>query len=383
MKHSRTIWNSPLEYLRNERPDFPVAFFCPDALQEKARQFLRGFPGQVTYAVKANPAPEVLGNLVAAGIEAFDVASPHEIEQVRSIAPEAPLHYNNPVRSRAEIAHAVSASVASYAVDSRSELVKLAEQVPAENAEIAVRFKLPVKAAAYDFGTKFGADLTLAIQLLKQVGRLGYPPSLCFHPGTQCTAPGVWKAYIGAAAEIVDKAGVAIGRLNVGGGFPSHRLMAQNPRLEAIFEEISSAKKSAFGANAPDLLCEPGRAMVGDAYCLAARVKSIRDGKDVFLNDGFYGGLSELVSVGLLDRLEIISPEGELRRGEPRVHALFGPTCDSIDKLTDAQALPSDMEEEDYIIFHGIGAYSTCLTTRFNGYGLKAVETVAALTSNF
>ncbi len=380
MKHSRTIWNSPLEYLRNEQPDFPVAFFCPDALQEKAHEFLHRFPGQVTYAVKANPAPEVLGNLVAAGIEAFDVASPQEMEQVRRIAPDAPLHYNNPVRSRAEIVHAVSSGVASYAIDSRSELAKLAEQVPVENVEIAVRFKLPVKGAAYDFGTKFGADLTLAIQLLKQVERLGYIPSICFHPGTQCTGPGVWKAYIGAAAEIVDKAGVAIGRLNVGGGFPSHRLMEQSPRLETVFEEISAAKKYAFGANAPDLLCEPGRAMVGDAYCLAARVKSIRDGGDVFLNDGFYGGLSELVSVGPLDRLEIVSPQGELRRGKPRAHALFGPTCDSIDKLADAQALPSDMEEEDYIIFHGIGAYSTCLTTRFNGYGLSAVETVAALT---
>ncbi len=380
MKLSRTNWDNPREYLRAEQPDYPVAFFCPDALQQKAHEFLRGFPGQVTYAVKANPAPEVLGNLVAAGIEAFDVASPEEMNEVRNIAPQAPLHYNNPVRSRAEIAHAVLSGVASYAVDSRSELAKLAEQVPHENVEIAVRFKLPIKGAAYDFGTKFGADLTLAVELLKQVKKLGYIPSLCFHPGTQCTAPGVWKAYIGAAAETADKAGVAIARLNVGGGFPSHRLMEQTPDLEAIFDEISAAKKSAFVANAPDLLCEPGRAMVGDAYCLAARIKSIRDGKDVFLNDGFYGGLSELVSIGPLDRLEIISPQGKRRLGEPRAHALFGPTCDSIDKLADAQALPSDMEEGDYIIFHGIGAYSTSLSTRFNGYGLRAVETVAALT---
>ncbi|HHG89136.1 MAG TPA: type III PLP-dependent enzyme [Devosia sp.] len=379
MKHSRTIWNSPVEYLRNERPDFPVAFFCPDALQEKARQFLHGFPGQVTYAVKANPAPEVLANLVAAGIEAFDVASPEEMEQVRSIAPDAPLHYNNPVRSRAEIGSAISARVVSCSVDSFSELAKLAGQFPPGTTEIAVRFRLPLDGAAYDFGTKFGTDLTEAIELLQRVESLGYAPALCFHPGTQCTAPGVWKAYISAAAEIVGKAGVAIGRLNVGGGFPSHRLSGQEPHLEAIFSEIADAAKQAFGNNQPQLLCEPGRAMVGDAYCLAARVKAIRDGKDVFLNDGFYGGLSELVSIGPLDRLEIISPEGEPRLAEPSTHAVFGPTCDSIDKLSDATALPSDMEEGDYIIFQGIGAYSTCLTTRFNGYGLSAVENVASL----
>ncbi len=380
MKLARTTWDNPREYLRTVQPDYPVAFFCPQALQQKAHDFLRGFPGQVTYAVKANPAPEVLANLDAAGIEAFDVASPEEMDEVRNIAPQALLHYNNPVRSRAEIAHAVLSGIASYAVDSRSELRKLAEQVPPENVEVAVRFKLPVKGAAYDFGTKFGADLVLAVELLKKVKKLGYTPSLCFHPGTQCTAPGVWKAYISAAAEIADKAGVVIARLNVGGGFPSHRLTEQNPRLEAIFDEVSSAAKSAFGANAPALLCEPGRAMVGDAYCLVTRIKSIRDGGDVFLNDGFYGGLSELVSIGPVDRLEIISPNGELRLGKPQPHALFGPTCDSIDKLADAQALPLDMEEGDYIIFHGIGAYSTCLSTRFNGYGLRVVETVAALT---
>jgi ornithine decarboxylase len=89
-----------------------------------------------------------------------------------------------------------------------------------------VRFKLPVKGAAYDFGAKFGATVELATELLAEVARLGYVPSITFHPGTQCTDPRVWGEYIRAAAGIAADAGVTIARLNVGGGFPSHRAAA-------------------------------------------------------------------------------------------------------------------------------------------------------------
>ena len=59
---------------------------------------------------------------------------------------------------------------------------------------------------------------------------------------------------------------------------------------------------------------------------------------------------------------------------------VFGPTCDSIDRLPDALPLPGDMEEGDYVLFDGMGAYSRSLTTRFNGYGLGGSVTVASLT---
>ena len=125
--------------------------------------------------------------------------------------------------------------VHSYSVDSRSELEKLIEIVPAANTEITVRFKLPVAGAAYNFGAKFGAPVELAAELLKRVAEAGFIPSLTFHPGTQCTAPEAWGSYIGAAADIARMAGVQVNRLNVGGGFPSHRIRASTPDLEAIF----------------------------------------------------------------------------------------------------------------------------------------------------
>ncbi len=153
---TKTIWATPAEYLRVSEPASPVLFFAPAVLQDTARRFIAGFPGLVTYAVKSNPEEVVIENLAAAGVRGFDVASPAEIRLLRRLAPDACLHYNNPVRTRAEIAEAVEFGVRSFSVDSESELAKLSALVPA-GAEVSVRFKLPVDGAAYNFGAKFGA----------------------------------------------------------------------------------------------------------------------------------------------------------------------------------------------------------------------------------
>jgi ornithine decarboxylase len=348
-------------------------------LQAMARKFIDSFPGMVTYAVKSNPMEEVIENLSAAGLRGFDVASPFEMRLIKRLAPDAALHYNNPVRSMAEIKTAVELGVKSYSVDSASELAKLIAGVPAEGTEITVRFKLPVGGAAYNFGAKFGATAELAVDLLKSVAAAGFIPSITFHPGTQCTEPAAWESYIRKAAEIAEEAGVTIARLNVGGGFPNHRLNAVTPDLDAIFEMIDRVATEAFGDNRPLLVCEPGRGICGDAFTVATRVKALRDDTHVFLNDGVYGSLTELPMIGVIDRTEVKCPKGKLRTGEPIGRIVFGPTCDSVDRLPGELMLADDLAEGDFVIFHGMGAYSTVTNTRFNGFGELGVETVLAL----
>ena len=376
---SKTIWTNPSEYLRSVQPENPVLFFAPAALQSAARRFIDGFPGMVTYAVKSNPGEAVVENLAAAGVRGYDVASPFEMHLIRRLAPDAALHYNNPVRSRAEIAVAVELGVKSYSVDSRSELEKLIADVPAEGTEITVRFKLPVSGAAYNFGAKFGATADVAVGLLKRVAEAGFIPSITFHPGTQCTDPAAWDSYIRAAADIARNAGVTIARLNVGGGFPSHRLHGVVPQLEATFALIDRVATEAFGDDRPLLVCEPGRGLCGDAFTLATRVKSVRDDTHVFLNDGIYGALAELPLIGVIDRVRVVTPAGEARRGAAMPRIVFGPTCDSVDRLPGDVMLPSDIAEGDFVIFEGLGAYSTVTNTRFNGFGELTLATVLSL----
>ena len=376
---SKTIWNTPSEFLATHLPEHPVLMFAPGVLHATARRFIEGFPGLVTYAVKSNPEECVIANLAGAGLRGYDVASAAEIDLIRRLQPDAMLHYNNPVRTRAEIAYAVGQGVCSYSVDSATELAKLIEIVPPRGVEITVRFKLPVAGAAYNFGAKFGATEELAATLLARVAAEGFVPSLTFHPGTQCTDASAWTRYIEAAARIANAAGVQIARLNVGGGFPSHRVGAEAPTLGPIFAEIDRATTAAFGANRPALVCEPGRAMVAEAFTLATRVRALRDGGHVFLNDGVYGALAELPLVGILDRVEVLAPEGTPRTAAPVARTVFGPTCDSVDRLPGELPLPGDLVEEDFVLFHGLGAYSVATNTRFNGFGALAIETVLNL----
>lgn len=376
MQSPSGIWATPLAHLTQSRPDHPVIYLSPQALHATAQRFLTGFPGLVTYAVKANPHPAVLDNLVAAGLRAFDVASPAEMQAVRAACPEAVLHYNNPVRSDDEIAAGIAMGVASWSIDCPMELERLAN-VP-RSAEIAVRFKLPVKGASYDFGEKFGATPEIATDLLQRVAQMGFTPSLCFHPGTQCEDPQAWAAYIHAAAQISRSAGVPIQRLNVGGGFPVAR-STRDMGISAIFAAIDTATRAAFGDAPPTLICEPGRAMIGDAMVLATRVKALRADGTLFLNDGHYGALADLKDSGLTARIACHAPDGTARRGPPTPRVVFGPTCDSLDRLPDGLCLPADLAPGDYVLFGGMGAYSFSLTTGFNGYGLRDLQIVLDL----
>jgi len=374
---SDPIWSTPNDHLCKVLPDAAQLYFCPAEVQRMARRFQSGFPGLVSYAVKANPAPEVLENLVAAGLRAFDVASVAEMRAVRAVCPDAVLHYNNPVRSRAEVTQAALIGIASASVDCAGELDKL-DALP-RSTEISVRLALPVKGAAYDFGAKFGAGPDQAVALLRQVVAMGFTPSMTFHPGTQCGDAGAWASYIHACAEVAARSGVRLARLNVGGGFAAHR-GGTAPDLEMVFARIKAEAQAAFGQNTPSLVCEPGRAMVAEACQLATRVKSLR-GDAVYLNDGIYGALAEWRDIAAHDRVRVLTADGAPRAGASRLRVVFGPTCDSIDRLPAPLALPADLGEEDYVIFAGMGAYGSAIATRFNGYGPQAMVTVAGFAS--
>ncbi len=368
---------TPISYLKSAQPDAPVLFNAPAILHATAQRFLAGFPGLVTFAVKANPDETVITNLLAAGIKAFDVASPFEIALMRRLGGNVALHYHNPVKSKSEIAFAHKNGVKSYSLDSHSELKRIAAIVPAKGTELSARFKLNIKGGHYDFGSKFGLVENEAATLLKAVADAGFTPSLTFHPGTQCVDPAAYTKYIHAAARIAKAAGVEIHRLNVGGGFPSRRGESV-PELEVFFDAIDAAM-SAFPTR-PALVCEPGRGMIGPAFALAVGVKAIRDNGDIFLNDGIYGGLTEFPYLTVNTDFTVHASDGTQRLGQTKPARVFGPTCDSADVVPAPMNLPTDLEEGDFILFHGMGAYVLGLNTAFNGYGTITQVSVRSLT---
>lgn len=361
--------------------DKPVLCFSPSALAERAKLFIENFPGEVAYAVKANPDEQVITELAAAGIRVFDVASTAEMEMVAQACSSAEFHYHNPVKSRGEIATAWHAfGCRRFAADSTEEISKIAQVVgPASEAELAIRFCLPAhNGSAHDFSGKFGVDETTATDLMKQASAFGFVPLLTFHPGSQCTDPQAWCRHIEAAGRIAEAAGIPLARLNVGGGFPARYSGSTGPDLTHYFKVIQDSVASVFAGNTPALECEPGRSIAAPAFSLLASVKLVRKRTtDLFLNDGIYGGLLEVAQVAdLLPFYRVLRDGTTVAPAEQSQFTVFGPTCDPLDVLPTKLTLPSDIRESDIIEFAGIGAYAAATATSFNGYGSATQVTV-------
>lgn len=351
------------------QPADPLYLFCPAVLQSRARCFLDHFPGTVSYAVKANPEIRVLETLAATSLCNFDVASLDEVRRVSENCPGSILHYNNPVKAEEAVAESyLRYGVRSFALDEMSELEKIQRCTGGDpDVTYTVRFKLEHAGAAYDFGSKFGASEDNAVALLQAIDRIGGRPALTFHPGSQCTDPQMYDRYLEAASRILDRAGVKPEFVNVGGGFPEYYHGTSLPALEDYFSVISAARDKYFNSETP-LICEPGRGMVASSVSLLARIIHVRDcGQSLFVNDGVYGGMQEqsLVDIGLPVRAW---REGEVLTDEESDYHIFGPTCDPVDRLSRATALPKGLQPGDYIEFGLLGAYGSATTTTFNGF---------------
>ena len=354
-------------------PDTPVHCFSPSILKSTLATFRDGFPGEVSYAVKANDGEHVLSALASYGLAVYDVASLEEMAAVRANAPTAKLHYHNPIKSRNEIATAAERfGCVRFAADDAQEVDKiLAVGGDPAKLEIAVRFKLPKhSASAHDFSSKFGANPELAQQLLRKIAEAGAQPMLTFHGGSQCSDPGVWTRHIHAAAEIARGAGVRLIALNVGGGFPSRYVGLTAPELPVYFEAIEKAAVEAFGADfVPVLECEPGRGLIAGCTSVLARVKLVKhNSHEIYLNDGIYGSLMEVYQVPVIQPFTRSIGGRQPVAGEPVSFTVYGPTCDPLDKLPNPILLPAGIAEGDYIEFGPLGAYGTATSTRFNGY---------------
>lgn len=367
-----TAYPTTSALIANEEPDYPSFLFSERELHRSVKVFKKGFDGLLTYAVKCNPSPHILKQLHEEGLKAFDVASNTEMELVREHCPGAAMHYNNPIKSKREIARAYEEfGIRSFSIDHPQQLDQLQAVVsPSRDVEVTTRFKAGKALKSYDFGTKFGVMEQGAVEIAQMVEQMGFTPSLCFHVGSQCEDAYAYERHIAAAARIAKDAGITLKRLNLGGGYPAPYPTSTAPPMDYYFETIETAIKDNFGDNKPDLIIEPGRALVTSSTSLLLRVKHQRGGVSVYLNDGAYGALME---VKFMD----FSPPTRVWRGA-RLHdeqdtpisgfTVFGPTCDSYDVLPQTFMLPTDIGEDDWIEFGLMGAYTQASLTPFNGF---------------
>jgi ornithine decarboxylase len=365
------------------RPSDPLLCLRPAAITEAAREFIAVFPGDVLYAVKCNPEPRVLQALWSGGVRDFDCASLAEVKLVRALFPDAGVHFMHPVKSRPAIAEAFERwNVADFAFDSEDELAKiLQETVPVGLVGdppvlgLFVRLALPKGSAVLDLSGKFGAASDEAARLLRaarpHAARLG----VTFHVGSQCLEPEAYARALALAGEVVAAAGVPVEIVDVGGGFPVDYPDMTPPPLAAFIAAIE--RGAATLPKGVQLWAEPGRALVAGGGSVVAQVQLRRDSA-LYLNDGVYGTLSDAGTPGFR------FPARRIRLGDSSDGAaslaeftLFGPTCDSADRMQGPFRLPSDMREGDWIELGQLGAYGSCLGSHFNGFAPAELVEVA------
>lgn len=344
-----------------------------DVVAARYRSLGAALPGvRLHYAVKANPAPEILRLLVGLGAS-FDVASPAEIDACLAAgAQPGALTYGNTIKKRADIAHAHRHGVRTFVFDSLEELEKLADEAP--GAGVCCRLLLGGGGADWPLGRKFGCEPDMAADLLVLAGKLDLEPlGVAFHVGSQQREPHRWDEPIATAAALFDTcaaAGVDLTLVDLGGGFPAaHRGAA--PPIEAYGARITAALDRHFGGRELQVMAEPGRYLVADAGVLRCEVvlvarKSYTDERRwVYLDAGAFNGLTECLQEA------IAYPIRTSRDGEPDGPVvLAGPTCDSVDILYERTEyrLPLGLQAGDTVDLLSTGAYTTTYSTvGFNG----------------
>ncbi|MEM9029485.1 MAG: type III PLP-dependent enzyme [Pseudomonadota bacterium] len=359
---------SALAFLAANKPNRPVLGLRPHAAARAARWFLDTFPGEVAYAYKANNSVFLLGALYGAGIRNFDVASLPELEDAATI-PGATLHFMHPVKSRPAIRHAYHEfGVRRFALDSMDELRKIQDETNhATDLKLFIRLAVPAKNSSIPLERKFGIAGPDAVELLQACRQACDDLGVTFHVGSQTATPDSYVTALQTARKVIVEAGVVIDAVDVGGGFPA-RYDAQGPApLSEFVETIETHFEDMPVSHDCALICEPGRALTAEAESLIVRVDA-RRGNELFINDGAYGGLFDAAHFGFNFPARLLredTPKDALL--EPFI--LWGPTCDSVDRMDGPFYLPGNVQEGDYIEFGNMGAYVRAIAGRFNGYG--------------
>ena len=350
------------------KPEKPIYCIRKKSIQLASTYFRNKFPGKVLYAVKTNPHPEVLKTIVESGIENFDIASIQEIKDIRAINPNAKCSYMHTVKSRESIKEAYfNYNVKAFSLDTKDELIKIIETTnEAKDLELFVRVAVSNEHAEIDLSTKFGASISEATALLRLTKQYAKKIGLSFHVGSQCMHPISYTKGIADLGSIIKKTKIIPDYINIGGGFPAIYPDLVPQSLDNYFEEIKKGLANLNLEKLPEILCEPGRALVAESGSTIVRV-NLRKKQKLYINDGTYGTLFDAGTPNIVYPSRLIK-SGKSISKKLTAFDFYGPTCDSMDYMKGPFLLPNNIKENDYIELGQLGAYGLTFRTQFNGF---------------
>lgn len=368
-------WQEMLEF--SEALPTPFIIIKLDRVRQKYEELAKCFPGsQIHYAVKANPAPEIISLLHQIG-SYFDIASRYEMDKVLALGvPSEKLLFGNTIKKASDIEYAYQKGIRLFATDCRSDLENIAKYAP--GSQVYVRILVQGgETADWPLSRKFGCHPMMSISLLEAAASLGLIPyGISFHVGSQQRAVWQWNDALDTVAHIfslAEKVGIHLEMINMGGGFPANYVNKIHG-IEDYASEIRRYLIDHFGCQIPKIILEPGRSLVGNAGILVTEIitvakKSRSDGHSwVYLDAGKFNGLIEAIDDGAKYPVVMAEDDEEERVGEV---ILAGPTCDSADIMYDKDRykLPLNIRSGQRLYWLSAGAYTTSYASiEFNGF---------------
>jgi ornithine decarboxylase len=335
----------------------------------------RHFPfARVYYAVKANPAPQILSLLRDKGAS-FDIASVYELDKVLAlgVSPDR-ISFGNTIKKAKDIRTFYQKGVRMYATDSESDLRNIAKAAPGSKVYARILTEGSMT-ADWPLSRKFGCESDMAMDLLILARDLGLEPyGVSFHVGSQQREIGAWDAALGKVKVIFDRLleedGIKLKMINMGGGFPANYLHRTND-LETYAAEITRFLKEDFYDELPEIVLEPGRSLVSNAGVLVSEVVLISRKSRTALHRWVYTDVGKFS--GLIETLDesIKYPLHTEKNGELENAIIAGPTCDSADIMYEnyKYGLPLNLATGDRLYWLSTGAYTTTYSSvEFNGF---------------
>jgi ornithine decarboxylase len=352
----------------------PVVVIDHDIIRKNYAGFKKHLPKvQCYFAVKANPAPEIMRTLYKTGAS-FDVASLPEFmlvyDNIKHLSAKTQqdfiwdkIIYANPTKPK-ETLLVLDRYKPLVTYDNLNELKKIRQFAP--HAGVVLRLRVDNTGSQCELSSKFGCATGEAVDLIQAAFAMGLVvEGLSFHVGSQCTNFQNFVQALNAAAAVMRESksrGHEIKILDIGGGFPAPYNKHVRPFRE-LARVINAEIDRLFAPNI-QILAEPGRFLVATAATSVARIigKAVRDGKPCYyIDDSVYHTFSGIIFDHCQYHLKAF------KKGKTDICAVFGQTCDGLDTISQSEELP-DLEIEDLVYAENIGAYSNASATWFNGF---------------
>jgi len=350
-----------------------------DGMRTRVAALRAAVPGiQIHYAMKANTSLRILQVFQKEGT-GVDVVSGGEIRTALKAGFVAgDVIFSGVGKTRQELELAIGLGIKQLNVESPQELSRIIEIARAlkKKPRVAFRMNPDVDAKTHPYITtgfrenKFGMGehfVPELIQLLKAAPDAVEPVGLTMHIGSQLQDILPIEDAIRITLQVWEQftsAGIQLRSLDVGGGLgiPYHEAHTVPSRDLALLSGYGAMLKRALASFRGDVLCEPGRILVGSCGTLLGEVQYVKETPDrtfLILNTGMH----HLIRPALYQahhRIMAVNEGGALRK-----YDVVGPICESSDVLGKDRELP-ETKQGDWFAIADAGAYGFAMASTYN-----------------